>query len=288
MDILTTTESLIVFFDNILVKIIVIVLVLLIFQLVIRSLLERIVRRAVRSDKYQRTVDEVKREDTLITMFRTATALILWIFGVIFILWQLDVNLAALATGAGLIGIIIGFGAQSSIKDFLAGVFIILENQYRVGDIIKLRTEGGDISGLVEDITVRITRLRDLDGNLHIVPNGSISIVTNLSFHYANVNVDIGVAYESNIDHVEKTINKVGLAMAEDEKLKELIIEPIQFLRVDGFEDSAVRIKALGKVLPAEQWTVAGEFRRRLITAFEKEGITIPFPQVVVRKPTKA
>lgn len=253
-------------------------------QLISHATISKLVKRAVRSHKYHTKSDEKKREQTLVNVFRTAAAVSIWLLALVIILWQLRINIAALLTGAGLIGVIVGFGAQNAIKDFLAGIFIIAENQYRVGDIITLRVGGQEISGIVEEITIRITRLRDLDGNLHIVQNGAPEAITNRSFGFANVNIDISVAYDSDVDHVERVINQVGKSMASDQEWSECVIEPIVFLRVDGFEDSAVRIKALGKVLPSKQWDVAGEFRRRLKKAFEKEKITIPFPQVVIHE----
>ena len=259
-------------------------LAVLVLQFVSRHAIERIVKHSVRSHKYVSRLDGQKRANTLTNVFQTAAAVALWIVGVFVILSQLHVNIAALMTGAGLIGVIVGFGAQSAISDFLAGMFILAENQYRVGDIVTLTVASKEISGVVEDITIRITRLRDLDGNLHIVRNGLTTTITNLTFNYANVNVDVRVAYESDIDTVERVINEVGLAMSDDEKWSKVIKEPIAFLRVDGFEESAVRVKALGKVEPAMQWDVAGEFRRRLKKAFEKSGISIPLPQIVVRK----
>lgn len=259
-------------------------LAILVLQFVSRQAIEHLVRHSVRGRKYISQLDEQKRANTLINVFQTAVAVVLWIVGVIIILSQLHVNLAALMTGAGLVGVIVGFGAQSAISDFLAGMFILAENQYRVGDIVSLTVASKEISGVVEDITIRITRLRDLDGNLHIVRNGLTTTITNLTFNYANVNVDVRVAYESDIDTVERVINEVGLAMSHDEKWDKHIKEPIAFLRVDGFEDSGVRVKALGKVEPAMQWDVAGEFRRRLMKAFEQSGITIALPQIVIHK----
>ncbi len=260
------------------------VVVTLLLQIISGRVVGRIVRRAVMGHRYKTALDEKKREQTLTQIFQTASAAIIWIVGAVVILSQLNINVAALATGAGFIGLIIGIGAQSAISDTVAGIFIIIENQYRVGDIVTLHAAGKETSGVVEDITIRVTRLRDLDGNLHIIRNGMTDIMTNRTFNYANVNVDIGVAYESDVDVVEKVINEVGKQMATDEAWKARIIEPIAFLRVDGFEDSAVRIKALGKVEPAAQWDVAGEFRRRIKKAFEKNGVTIPFPQVVIHK----
>jgi moderate conductance mechanosensitive channel len=285
MDTYDTAQALSDLSNNTFARVITIVIIVFVLQYIIHSMIERVVRRAVTSDRFETRLDEIKREDTLITIIRTASSVLIWLFAVIIILWEFDVNIGALATGAGLIGIIVGFGAQSAIKDFLAGIFIIAENQYRVGDIVELRADGGKVAGYVEDITIRISRLRDLDGILHTIPNGSIQMVSNLSFHYANVNIDINVAYSSDIDHVEKVINDVGKNMLGDEQWGKHIIEPIQFLRVESFEDSAVQVKALGKVEPAQQWDVASLFRRNLKVAFEKEGISIPYPQIVVHTP---
>lgn len=289
MDILyTILDNINVFLESQYSQIALVIIGVLVVQWIIRQSIGRVIRRVVKGHKYSSKVDEKKREQTLINLLSTASAVLLWTIAVIVILSILEVNIAALMTGAGLIGIVVGFGAQSSIKDFLAGVFIIAEDQYRVGDIVTLYADGNLISGVVEDITIRITRLRDLDGNMYIVPNGSTNIVNNRTFEYANVNVDLRVAYESDVDAVERVINEVGNKLAEDETWKEDIFEPIQFLRVDGFEDSAVRIKALGKVRPAKQWDIAGEFRRRSKKAFEKNGIVIPFNQVVVHQSKKS
>ncbi len=267
---------------GVVVSIAIIILVAIVASLASQPILIRLVNRLVKSQDDMSEVQKQKRADTLVAVFGTAVHVLIWVIAVLVILSYLQVNLAALATGAGLLGIVIGFGAQSTIKDILAGIFIIAENQYRVGDIVSLYASGKDVAGVVERITIRITQLRDLDGNLHLIPNGAADVITNLSFDYANVNIDIGVDYSADIDKVEKIINETGQVLADDPEWKEHIYEAIQFLRLDAFEDSAVRVKALGKVEPAKQWQVSGEFRRRIKKAFEKEGISIPFPQVVV------
>ncbi|OYW44339.1 hypothetical protein B7Z28_00240 [Candidatus Saccharibacteria bacterium 32-45-3] len=273
-------------FDHTLTKIFITILLAILAQFLVRLTVNRAVRGIVHTTKSSDALDAKKRQDTLSKMFRTMFAIAIWIVAILVILWQLDINIGALATGAGLLGIIIGFGAQNSIKDILAGIFIIAENQYRIGDIVSLYANGKDISGVVEDISIRITRLRDLDGNTHIIPNGSINVTTNLSFHFANVNIDINVAYDTDIDHAENVINSIGTELSGDETWKAHIFEPIQFLRVDGFDESSVRLKAIGKVEPAQQWAVAGEFRRRLKKAFENEKIEIPLAQIVVHTRT--
>jgi len=263
-------------------------LVALLLQLLSRLPIDRFVRRVVvQSHRYHNAEEEKKREDTLVSVFHTAFAVVIWVITLMVILFELRVNVAGLLTGAGVLGVVVSLGAKNAISDFLAGIFIIGENQYRVGDIVTLATGTGTVSGVVEDITVRITKLRDLDGYLHIVPNGSIGIVTNMTFQFANVNVDIPVAYEADVDKVVKIINQVGVSMVDDKEIGGDVVEPIQFLRVDNFEDSSMKVKALGKVRAGTQWDVAGDFRRRLIAAFDKNHIDIPYQQIVVHKSEK-
>lgn len=250
-------------------------------QFIIKAFLTSLIRRAVRSHKFESKEEERKREDTLVNIIGTALAIFLWIIGIVGLLAILHVNIAGLVTGAGLIGLVVALGGQSAIKDFVAGVFILLENQYRVGDVVTI----GGFSGVVEKITLRITQLRDLDGHLHTVPNGSVDIITNRTFEWSNVNMNIGVSYDADIDKVARLINQTGAAMATEEDWRDSIIEPIIFLRLNGFGDSSVDVKALGKVRPGMQWRVAGEFRARLKKAFDKNGIEIPFPQRVMHKP---
>ncbi len=269
--------------DSVIMQILITIIIAIVVQIIVGMIIDLLVGRIVRHHRYSTKVDARKQEKTLKGVIRTMAAVVIWIVAVITILAQLKFNLATLATGAGLFGVIFGFGAQSVIKDFVAGLFVIGENQYRVGDIVTVSASGTELSGTVEDLTIRITRLRDLDGNLHIISNGTMQYVTNLSFKYANVNVDVQVAYDTDIDKLEEVINSVGAEMAKSTDWTTSIFEPIKFLRVDEFMDSGIRIKALGKVVPAEQWAVAGEFRRRLKAAFEANGIEIPYPQVVLR-----
>lgn len=279
------SESLQPFLHNKLVHVLLTIIIALILQLLVRAPIERLVRRAIRSHRYTSKEEEKKREDTLITVFHTAGMVMIWIVTLIVVLFQLKVNVAGLLTGAGVIGVFVSLGAQSTIRDFLAGIFIIMENQYRVGDIINLSAGvPGGVSGVVEDITVRITKLRDLDGNLHIVTNGSAGVITNMTFQFANVNIDIPVSYAADIDKVKKIINDVGIELAGDKELGHDVVEAVQFLRVDQFGDSVIIVKAFGKVKAGAQWDVAGEFRKRLKEAFDKKGIDLPYPQVVVHQ----
>ena len=186
----------------------------------------------VRQRNYSTKGDEIKRRDTLKGVLRTLTTVVLWVIVVLVLLRQSGIDLGTLATGAGFFGVIFGFGARGAIQDFVSGLCIIGEDQYRVGDVIRLQIGSVMLSGTVEDLTIRITKLRDLDGNLHIVSNGTPQSITNLSYEYANVNINLPVSYYSDIDKVEKVVNQVGLDMASDEKWAKDIYDPISFLRI--------------------------------------------------------
>ncbi|MEE8158450.1 MAG: mechanosensitive ion channel family protein [Dehalococcoidia bacterium] len=190
------------------------------------------------------------------------------------ILAELGINIAPILAGAGVVGIAIGFGAQSLIRDLISGIFIMLEDQYRVGDVARV----AGVAGLVEDINLRRTTLRDLDYIQHIIPNGEIRVASNFTKEKSRVNLNIEVAYKEDLDHVMDVIRKVGAELAEDPEFGPLITDPIKPLRVDNFGESGIAIKVLGETKPIQQWTVAGEFRRRLKRAFDEEGIEIPFP----------
>lgn len=264
--------------DNVFFRILIIIGVTLILQMASRVVIERLIRRAVRPHRYESRVDERKREDTLINVTQTTAAAAFWIAATCAILSTIGINIASLATGAGFISVIIGFGAQSTIKDILAGVFILLGNQYRVGDIVTL--SGGPVgvngaTGTVEEISLRTTKLRNLDGTLNIIRNGDPSIITNRTFKFANVIVDISVPLENDIDKVQKIMDKVGKDMAKDIKWEAKIIDPIQFMRIDDLTDSKALIKAIGKVKPAAQWDIAGEYRRRIISDFHTHDIKL-------------
>ena len=248
---------------------------------VARKLIEKTVRLAVRGEDFSSPEAEKMREDTLIHIFAVTLRVVLLILAALMLLQEVGVMIAPILAGAGIIGLAFGFGGQYLIRDVIAGLFIILENQYRIGDVADL----GGISGLVEDISLRRTVLRDLDGVVHFVPHGEVKTVSNLSKGFSRVNLDIGVAYGSDIDLVRATVDRVGRELAEDPQWRGLILKAPQFVRVQELADSAVVVKVLGETQPLKQWDVAGEVRRRLLQAFAREGIEIPFPQVVVHPP---
>lgn len=260
------------------VKIVVIAIGAFILDRVAKRFIEKAVRIAVVSDKNLSEQSEIKREETLIRIFSWTTGIVIFMIGSLMILQEIGVPIAPILTGAGIVGLAVGFGGQYLIRDIISGFFIIMENQYRIGDVVNFDGTGG----LVEDISLRMTTLRDLDGTVHHVPHGEIKKVANLSKEFSRVNLNIGVSYNSNLEHVIEVINKVGVELAEDEQWKEFIIKPPQFLRVDDFADSAIVIKILGETQPLKQWDTTGELRKRLKITFDKEGIEIPFPQRVI------
>lgn len=270
------------------VRILLIIAGAILIQLLSRRIINRLVERAVRTHKHTSRGEEHKREATLKTFFHTTVSVGIWIITLIICLWQLHLDISALVTSAGLIGVIAGIGGQSVIKDCLAGLFIILENQLRVDDIVTIATPTATVSGMVEEVTIRTTRLRDLDGNLHILTNGTIGVITNMSYHFAQVNVDINVTYDTDIDKVEGLIKEAGLMTAKNPKLKADVLEPIEMLRVDKLGDSTVTIKALGKVRPGMQWDVAGDFRRNIKKLFDRHHIKAPYQTFVVEEETPA
>lgn len=257
-----------------------IILILIIAYLINRlggKVIERAIRKGVRDTTKEATG---KRQNTLIGVFVGALKVIVWLVAIMMILPELGINVGPILAGAGILGVALGFGAQYMIRDFLAGLFIIIENQYREGDVVCL----DGTCGLVEDINLRKTILRDLDGIVHHVPNGEIKKASNLSKQFARVNLNIGISYKENLDKVIGVINKVGKELAEDPQWKDLILKPPQFLRVDDFGESAIIIKILGETKPLKQWDVTGELRKRIKTTFDKEGIEIPFRQITIHQ----
>ncbi|MDP2638199.1 MAG: mechanosensitive ion channel family protein [Candidatus Levybacteria bacterium] len=265
------------FFDHG-IRILIIFVVAFVLRKFSHVLIEKTIRKAVKSNKFLSAEAERKREDTLIGIFNQTLGIVILVFAGLMMLSEFGVDIAPLIAGAGILGLAFGFGGQYLIKDLIAGLFIILENQYRIGDVVCF----GDTCGLVENINIRTTILRDLDGTMHHVPNGEIKIASNLSKGYSRVNLDIGVSYNTNLEHLIKTVNKVGSDLAKDPAWKDSIIKPPQFLRVNDFADSAIMIKILGDTKPLKQWDITGELRKKLKIAFDKEGIEIPFPQRVV------
>jgi small conductance mechanosensitive channel len=188
------------------------------------------------------------------------------------------VSLAPILGAAGVVGLAIGFGAQSLVKDYFTGFFLLFEDQIRTGDVVNI----AGIGGSVEDITLRHVRLRDYDGNVHFIPNGLITTVTNMSRSFAHAVVDIGVSYRESVDEVMAVMAEVGAAFRADPVHAARILADLEIAGVERLDDSAVVLRCRFKVAPLQQWTVRREFLRRLKAAFDERGIEIPFPHITV------
>jgi small conductance mechanosensitive channel len=216
---------------------------------------------------------------------KTLTGLITWIVAIVtgvvaffLILGELGMDITPLLASAGVVGIALALGAQTIVKDFLGGMFILMEDQYNKGDVVKI----AGISGEVEEVNLRRTVLRDLDGIVHTIPNSAITTASNYTRDLSRVNLDVPVAYGEDLDRVFGVINRVGKELAADSYFCKLIKTPPQVLRVQKFADSGIEIRILGDVHPSMQWEVTGELRKRLKKAFDEEGIEIPWPHVKV------
>ena len=267
-------------------RIIAIIAVALVIDLALHRIIPRALRVAVERQMKRAPEEEIEqRVDTLSSVFTGTGRGIIVLVTLLTLLPLAGISIGPLLAGVGILGLAVGFGAQSLVKDVISGLFILLDNQYSKGDVVTL----AGISGLVEDVGIRRTVLRDLDGIVHYIPNGEISVASNFTQEYSRVNLNVGVSYSEDLDHVMQVIDRVGEEMAADPDWAPSIITPPKSLRVDNFGDSGIDIKILGDTQPIKQWEVMGELRRRLKKAFDEEGIEIPYPhRVMVTRGAKA
>lgn len=229
---------------------------------------------AERSAQRARALGAVLRSSTSVAVYTLATVVSLGEFGV---------NLGPLAAGAGIVGVALGFGAQSLVRDFLSGIFVLVEDQYGVGDVVDL----GDASGLVEAVNLRTTRLRDVNGTVWHIPNGEVRRVGNKSQKWARAVIDIGVAYGTDLERASEVIKEVLDSVWHDGLENATVIEEPEIWGIESFGDSAITIRSVLKVHPGKQWAAAREVRKRIKPAFDRAGIEFPFPQrdVWIREP---
>jgi small conductance mechanosensitive channel len=246
-------------------------------------LLVTVLQRTVRTlrDRIASRLDDAesaKRAETLSRVFRYLVAVVVSLIAGMLVLAELGVSVAPILGAAGVVGLAVGFGAQSLVKDFFTGFFILLENQIRQGDVVQL----GDHSGVVEEITLRFVQLRDYDGNVHYVPNGHITTVINMTRGFSHAVMDIGVAYRENVDDVMAVMREVASQMRDHPEFQTKITDDLDIAGVNSWGDSAVVIRCRFRTLPMEQWGVRREYLRRLKAAFDAKGIEIPYPHLTV------
>lgn len=219
-------------------------------------------------------LERAKRARTLGGLIQNGLVVLVVAIAGLMVLQELNVNIMPVLTGAGIAGLAIGFGAQTLVKDVISGFFLILENQVRVGDVAVINGTGG----LVEAISLRTIVLRDLEGVVHVFPNGSVTTLANRTLDFSYCVLDVGVAYKEDTDRVSDVLREIGESLMSDPQLRPSLLEPLEILGVDAFQDSQVVIKIRIKTVPIKQWEVGRELRRRIKKAFDQRGIEIPFP----------
>ena len=224
------------------------------------------------------SVERAKRTETLARIMETTVRVVVLIAALLMVLKEVGIEIGPLLAGAGILGLAVSFGAQNLVKDVIGGFFILLENNMNVGDVVQI----AGVAGLVESMGLRVTVLRDLEGRVHIVPNGEIKVVTNMTKGWSRAVIDVGVAYKEDVDNVIEVLERIGRDLKNDPDFSRMILEPMEVLGVESLGDSSVNIRVLFKTEPIQQWAVAREFRKRVKRVFDEEGIEIPFPHMTL------
>lgn len=245
-----------------------------VLQRAIRKVRERVASRF--EDR-----EAVKRAETLGRVLRYIVAVVVTLVAGMLVLAELCISLAPILGAAGVVGVAVGFGAQSLVRDYFNGLFLLLEDQIHQGDVVRL----GEHAGLVEEMTLRYVRLRDYDGYVHFVSNGQIASVINMGRGHAQAVIDVGIAYGEAIDRAMQVMVRTAEQLRADPVFSSRILDAFEMVGVERWDDSAVILRARFKVAPLEQWSVRREYLRRLKAAFDTEGIEIPFPQLTVHSP---
>jgi small-conductance mechanosensitive channel len=243
---------------------------------VVKALLDR---EATEGTAQELSAIEVrKRMDTLDALGSNVLRFFVVVIAGIMILGRIGLDVGPAVAGLGVVGIAVGFGAQSLVRDYLTGALVLVENQFSKGDVVTI----AGVTGTVEDFSLRRTTLRDLDGIVHTVPNGEIKVASNRTRTWARINQDVMVAFGTDIDKAIDVVDEVGRKMAEDPIWKRRILEPPRVERIESIDEMGITLKILGSVRASEQWAASGEFRKLLLEAFAENGIEIPRPQRVV------
>ena len=225
--------------------------------------------------------EALKRANTLSRVFRYLSTVIVSLIAGMLTLAELGISVAPILGAAGVVGIAVGFGAQSLVKDYFTGFFILLENQIRQGDVVEIAGK----SGIVEELTLRFVRLRDYDGNVHYIPNGLITSVTNKSRGYAHAVIDVNIGYQANVDEALAAMRNVGADLRADPQFAPKILEDLEIAGVERWVDASLTLRCRFKVMPNEQSNVKREYLRRLKSAFAHAAIALPQPSIALAHP---
>ncbi|HML95750.1 MAG TPA: mechanosensitive ion channel family protein [Thermodesulfobacteriota bacterium] len=235
-------------------------------------------RIAARSGAFDSALETGRRLATVKNLLKHLVFIIIFGIAAMIVLRELGVDIAPIIAGAGIMGLAVSFGAQNLVRDIISGFFMIMEDQVRVGDVAVVNGTGGT----VEEINFRTIVLRDLEGTVHVFPNGTVTQLANRSKGWSRYVIDMGVAYKENVDYVIEVMKKIGEEISRDKDFGPLILEPMQVLGVDSFGPSEVVIKCMIKTRPLKQWDVGRELRRRIKNRFDELGIEIPFPHMSI------
>lgn len=258
-------------------RIVIIIIAAYILLRIINQIISRLETTiAARNGEMMSAMEKERRIKTITSLLRHIVFIFIFAVAGIMVLKEFGMDIGPIIAGAGIIGLAISFGAQNLVRDVISGFFIILEDQIRVGDIAQLN----GTAGTVEEINLRTTVIRDLEGTVHVFPNGVINQLANMSKGWSRYVIDVGVAYHENVDYVIEELKKIGDDLEKDAHFGTLILEPLDILGVDSFGDSAVVIKCMIKTQPLKQWEVGRELRRRIKNKFDELGIEIPFPHM--------
>ncbi|MEE2995832.1 MAG: mechanosensitive ion channel domain-containing protein [Pseudomonadota bacterium] len=250
-----------------------VIVIAVVFWEMISSVIERYLAR---SDEGE--LELSARAKTLLPLLRRALLVVVSTVVSFIVLSEIGVNIGPLLAGAGVIGLAVGFGSQTLVKDVITGVFILAEDQFAVGDVVCVNEK----SGVVEEITIRTIRFRDLGGNVHMIPFSSVGMVENMTKDFSRYVFDVGIAYREDVDEVIEVLRVLGAEMQEDDYYGPLINQPIEIMGLDKFADSAVVVRARLTTKPIKQWEVGREFNRRMKRKFDNLGIEIPFPHQTI------
>jgi small conductance mechanosensitive channel len=220
-----------------------------------------------------------KRAQTIGLLVRRALSGLIWTTAALIVLRELDVDITPVLTGAGIVGLAIGFGAQTLVRDVITGFFLIVEDQVRVGDVAMVN----GIGGLVEEINLRTIVLRDVEGVVHAIPNGEIKTLANRTKDYSYYVIDLGIGFDADIDRIMTLVREAGAQLMAEPAYAPSILEPVEILGVDDFKDTTVTLKIRIKTVPLKQWEVGRELRHRIKLIFDREGVRMPVPQLAVR-----
>ncbi|HSP54373.1 MAG TPA: mechanosensitive ion channel family protein [Dehalococcoidia bacterium] len=250
-----------------------IIAVLLLAFALFRMIFPRVARTAMMRGGHPPDEEMRKRADTIVAVVDRTAGIGVLLIGTVTIMREVGVDITAIVTGLGITGLALALGAQALVKDAINGIFLLAEDQYRRGDVIRI----ADVTGSVEDITLRRTIIRDEDGVVHSVPNGSIGVVSNYTRDYAQVNVPVRVSYGEDLERVRGVVEAVGRELAGDARFGSLITEGPRLRAVESVGDEGVSVTITARARPAARWEVAAELRRRLAEAFLREGVSVPF-----------